>query len=139
MIVTESVKEMFIEATKDPRWGSIDFLLELSEKAKVFTDGELSNAEKSYKKARIRKFVNTIKGPNGEPLFASIVRIDKHGKRQRVYKQELLFKFDDYEQVVAYHKYLGRHHLEVARGYVKRCNQRFDEQLPLPYMIRSAS
>ena len=139
MIVTESIKQMVIDATKDPRWGNIDFLMEKCDAAGVFTDGELRNAQRSYKKARVRRFIKSIKGADGMPVFASIVRTDKHGKKQRLYKQEMLFKFDDYEQVVAYHKELGVHHLEMARAYVKRSNTRFDKQIPLPFLIRSAS
>ena len=124
---------MIIEATKDSRWGDIDFLVEKCESAGVFSDEELERAAESYKKERVRRLVKSIKDENGWPIFASVVAFEADGTEKRVYKQETLFDVEDYRQVVIFHQSRATHHMQMANGYAERSNNRFDDQLKLPF------
>lgn len=132
MIATD-IAELFLEATKDSRFGDIDFLVEKCEAAGIFSDEELDHAAESYKKDRVRRLMKSIKDDNGWPLFASVVVTEASGEEKRVYKQELMFDIDDYIQVSSYHKDRSHYHMKMANGYTQRGNTRFCEQYPLPF------
>lgn len=133
MTTEVSISDLIIEATKDARWGDIDFLVEKCEAAGMFSDEDLDRAAKSYKKDRVRRLVKSLKDENGWPIFASVKVLEISGDEKRVYKQESLFDVDDYNQVVAYHTQQAQHHMQMANGYTERANVRFGNQLNLPY------
>jgi hypothetical protein len=49
----------------------------------------------------------------------------------RVFLQEKLFSPQDYEQIVAYHDRMARHHLFKAQTYREHAKARYGLQLPL--------
>lgn len=73
------------------------------------------------------------KDGEGFPLFASVETTDESGNAVRRYKQETLFDVEDYRQVVRYHADRSAHHQTMARGYAKRCKQRFNRQIRISF------
>ena len=74
-----------------------------------------------------------LKDEKGNPIFASVEKTDESGNLVKVYKQETLFDLADYEQVIEYHADRSKHHREMAKGYMIRCEQRLGVQLKMEF------
>lgn len=87
-------------------------------------DGALSIALEArvievYQKSLLRKMLRELG-------FHSIVTRDViTGRRVRRYKNEELFRLDDYEQTVIYHVGMAQHHVHVAREMAAHAETRF--------------
>jgi hypothetical protein len=58
-------------------------------------------------------------------------RVGPDGKATRVFLQEEFFGPEEYQQIVAYHYRMARHHLVKAQTYREHTKIRYGLQLPL--------
>ena len=114
-------------------WASIDELVLACDDAKFWSKDFLDTVEDKAKKSEIRRLIRSIKDGESWPIWASVETITESGETVRQYKQELLFDVEDYRKVVKYHGDRSTHHRTMAVGYAKRCKNRFNRQLPLPF------
>lgn len=108
-------------------WQTIQDLVKEFDRANYWTEDFLRHATYSAKAAHVRREIRKVKDDNGNPVWASIEKKDEEGKRVRVYKQELLFSFDDYQQVTLYWHERKTYCAKMERGYRRRCKERFSE------------
>lgn len=117
-------------------WASIDELVDVCDEAGFWSCEFTAEAEQKAKKAVIRQIIKSIKGDDNAPEWASVVVTDEEGKTKRIYKQEMLFDVDDYQQVVDYHTDRARYHRDTAKAYARRCKEKLGVQLRFEFDSR---
>jgi hypothetical protein len=132
-------RERFIELTKSQSWSTTDEYVRLLDSSDFWKSGFVEHALEIAKKDYVRRMVRTIRDENGWPIIASVVTTNDDGEEVRIYKQEYLFNLSDYEQVASYHHERGIYHMHMANGYVIRANERFNQQMHLPFPGKEAT
>jgi hypothetical protein len=79
----------------------------------------------------VRRRLKQVTNAHGWPVFGNIERVDPDGKPERVFLQEELFGPEEYQQIVAYHCGMARHHLIKAQTYREHAKMRYSLELPL--------
>jgi hypothetical protein len=128
---TPGTREHFLHIAQLQRWGTIQEYVDLCRTHDYFTPDFYATAIAHMERIHVRRRLKQITNDRGWPVFGNIERIDPDGKPQRVFLQEELFSPQDYEQIVAYHYGLARHHLFKAQTYREHAKARYGLQLPL--------
>lgn len=129
----QMTRERFIALTGQNQWATVDEFVRALDAGDYWPANFIEHALEIAKKHHVRRMARTVRDETGFPVLASVVTRDESGQAVRIYKQETLFNLDDYRQVVQYHKDRGLHHIHMANTYATRSNNRFDDQLPLPF------
>ena len=85
------------------------------------------------RRSTIRQFLRRLKGPDGRPLWHSIVESAEEGTGLRRYKQESLFTKEDYLQAIGYAVRKGQYWQHQAEHLREGLHKRYGEQLTLPW------
>lgn len=124
-------REHFLQVATLRRWGTIQDYVELCRQHGYFTPAFYAKAVAHMERIHVRRRLKQITNGSGWPIFGNIERSGPDGQRERVFLQEELFSPQDYEQIVAYHYRMARHHLFKAQTYREHAKMRFGLQLPL--------
>lgn len=126
-------REKFLEITANNEWmkRNINNLVRELDKVDGWSPEFLAKATLKAKKAAIRAEMNREEA-NGLPLFASIIRTNEKGEKERVYKQRALFDVGDYEQMMVYHHSKGQHHIDMVRKYRNEAHERLGKWIQMP-------
>ena len=113
-------------------WVTVDECVSALDASNAWGDTFLDDALREAKKVVVRRVMQSMRAADGTRNVASVETTNEAGERVRVYKQECLFKVEDYRQVVAYHRDRGEHHQREAARYAERCRIRLGvEILPI--------
>ena len=123
--------EHFLRVTQLQCWGTIQEYVGLCRRQGYFTPAFYRKATAHTERIHVRCMLRQVTDGRGWPLLTNIVRVDPHGRPERVFMQEELFSPEEYRQVVAYHYRMARHHLFKAQIYRDHAKARYVVQLPL--------
>lgn len=126
-------REAFIKATEKTKWATVEELMQSLDDAGYWDEPFELSVLVEQKKAHIRRMMRQLKDDDGWPLFANIVVQDKEGSPKHIYKQQALFKLEDYRQVVGYHVATAQYHIKMARGYRRHAHTRFGAHIQIPF------
>lgn len=116
-------------------WVDIDTLTDaaISDSEFNFEEGPIARAARGEMKSQVRRLIKKLRGADGVPDFASIIRKNEDGDKVRVYKQETLFDMNDYRQTINYWHQAKKYAGKMEHGYRKRCRERFGMDPELPF------
>jgi hypothetical protein len=97
----------------------------------IFTPAFYATAIAHMERIHVRRRLKQVTNAHGWPVFGNIERLGPDGKPARVFLQEELFGPEEYQQIVAYHYRMARHHLVKAQTYREHAKARYGLQLPL--------
>ena len=86
------------------------------------------------KRSDIRQALRRLKGPDGRPLWYSVVgNAEEEDAGKRLYKQEALFNVEDYRQVIGAAIARAQYWQGQAAHLRDNLHKRYGEQLALPW------
>jgi hypothetical protein len=116
-------------------WVTVDDCVSRLNASDAWGENFEDDALKEAKKIVVRKVMQDMRSADGTRNVASIKTTNAAGETVQVYKQECLFKVEDYRQVVAYHRNRGEHHYREAARYAEQCRTRLGvEILPVQHI-----
>lgn len=113
------------------RWGTRQDYVELCRAHGYFRPAPYATAIAHMECIHVRRRLKQVTPTHGWPVFGNIERVGPDGKPARVFLQEERFGPEEYQQIVAYHYGMARHHLFRARTYRHHAKARYGLQLPL--------
>jgi hypothetical protein len=128
---TLGTREHFQHIAQLQRWGTIQEYVDLCRAQGYFTPDFYATAIAHMERIHVRRRLKQVTNAQGWPVFGNIERMGPDGKATRVFLQEELFGPEEYQQIVAYHYGMARHHLVKAQTYREHAKMRFGLQLPL--------
>jgi hypothetical protein len=130
----DKLTDLFIKATENNEWSTIDELVDALNKVPEFWARAISaDSTLKLQKQIARQFIKQRKDENGIPLYASIQKEDENGNLVRVYKQEALFDLSDYVQTADFHGKQVVHHAKMAAHYADGYKKITGKQMLLPF------
>ena len=124
-------REHFLHRAQRQRWGTIQEYVDLCRTHGYFTPDFYATAIAHMERIHVRRRLKQVRDARGWPVFGNIERVGVDGRRTRMFLQEELFDPEDYQQIVAYHYTMARHHLLTAQTYREHAKMRYGLQLPL--------
>jgi hypothetical protein len=128
---TPRTREHFLRVTRLRRWGTIQEYVDFCRAQGYFTPAFYATAIAHMERIHVRRRLKQITNARGWPVFGNIARVRDDGRPERVFLQEELFGPEEYQQIVAYHYGMARHHLFKAQTYRDHAKARYGVQLPL--------
>jgi hypothetical protein len=128
---TPGTREHFLHVTTLRRWGTIQEYVDLCRAHGYFTPAFYATAIAHMERIHVRRRLKQVRDARGWPVFGNIARVSHDGTPERVFLQEELFGPEEYQQIVAYHYGMARHHLVKAQTYREHAKMRYGLQLPL--------
>lgn len=116
------------------QWATINEFVDALDEGDFWDETFYMKVEAQAKKEFTRRMLRKTKDKMNWPIWANVKMQDaKTGVETRVYKQESLFEVSDYVQVCSYHRQMGLHHLDTAKGYKERAERRFGKQIDFAF------
>jgi hypothetical protein len=111
--------------TRLRRWGTIQEYVDFCRAQGYFTPAFYATAIAHMERIHVRRRLKQITNARGWPVFGNIARVRDDGRPERVFLQEELFGPEEYQQIVAYHYGMARHHLFKAQTYRDHAKARY--------------
>ena len=90
-------REHFLRVTQLQRWGTIQEYVDLCRMQGYFTPAFYRKATADMERIHVRRMLRQVIDGRGWPILANIVRVDPHGRPERVFMQEELFGPEEYQ------------------------------------------
>lgn len=111
---------------------TLDAIIDRLDAADYFDDDFFATVIDSGKRTMTRGYLKRIKGPDGRPLWYSVLAASAQDTRRR-YKQLELFDLEDFRQAIDYAVTRAQYWQGQAETLREALSKRYGEQLTLPW------